>query len=288
VTAPSRRLEAVQRAFADRVLLTGGSDPGDAAIAVPPRRLDIYRENVRGGYRSMLRFGLTQTMKLVDRELAAARGAGGLPADADAVIVRFLQVAPSRTPSPREIADRFTAFLPHEYPALVARRPDLADLMALERAELRAMLDPDDPGRAMEPPELDALARGTLEDLLALRIVRAPSASLLRSAHPVVAVRAALERDEEPPPATAVAERAAVSRGRPPRFDVEFRVLTQDEALVHECARPGVATTAEDLAAAWASSLTGPLASADDARKAGAFAAAVVAGLGSAWFRAAD
>jgi hypothetical protein len=288
VKAAPRRLEAVQRAFADRVLLTGGSDPGDDAIVVPPRRLDIYRENVRGSYRSMLRFGLTQTMKLVERELAAARGADGLPADAEAVIVRFLQVAPSRTTSPREIADRFTAFLPHEYPALVARRPDLADLMTLERAELRAMLDPDDPGRAMEPSELDALAQGTLDDLLALRIVRAPSASLLRLVHPVVGVRAALERDEPPPPAKSASERAAVSRGRPPRFEVEFRVLTDDEALVHECARPGIATACEDLAAAWSASLTGPLASADDARKAGAFAATVVTGLRSAWFRAAD
>jgi hypothetical protein len=288
VSAAPRRLEATQRAFAGRVLLTGGSDPGDAAIAVPPARLDIYRENVRANYRSMLRFGLTQTMKLLDRELAAARGEGGLPADADAVIVRFLQVAPSRTSSPREIADRFAAFLPREYASLVARRPDLVGLMTLERAELRALIDPDDPGRAMEPGELDALARATLEDLLALRIVRAPSASLLRLTHPVVAVRAALEKGEEPPPARAAAERVAVSRGRPPRFDVEFRVLTEEEALVHECARPGVETTGDLVAHDWVLRASDLLEGADDAAKAGAFAAALVGGLRSAWFRAAD
>lgn len=288
MTTSPRRLEATQRAFADRVLLTGGRDPGDEAIAIPPRRLDIYRENVRGTYRSMLRFGLTQTMKLVDRELAAARGADGLPADADAVIVRFLQVAPSRTSTPREIAERFAVFLPREYPALVARRPDLADLMMLERAELRALIDPDDPGRAMEPSEIDALAKGTLDDLLALRIVRAPSASLVQLAHPVIAVRAALEKDEAPPPAKAASECAAVSRGRPPRFDVEFRALTEEESLVHECARPGIASSAEELASSWMARLAGPLQSADDTAKAGAFASAVVAGLRSAWFRAAD
>ena len=288
MSAASHRLEATQRAFADRVLLTGGRDPGDDAIAVPPARLDIYRDNVRANYRSMLRFALTQTMKLLDRELAAARGADGLPADADAVIVRFLQVAPSRTSSPREIAERFAAFLPHEYPSIVARRPDVADLMTLERAELRALIDPEDPGRAMEPAELDALARGTLDDLLALRIVRAPSASLLRLAHPVVGVRAALERGDDPPPAKAAAQRIAVSRGRAPKFDVEFRVLTEEDARVHECAWPGAATSAEELAAAWAAVLKGPLAAADDSRKAGSFAAALVAGLRSAWFRAAD
>jgi len=282
----TRNLESTLRAFADRMFVTGGRDLGDAAIALPAARLDLYRSLLRGNYRSMLRFALTQSLALMDRELAAAGGADGLPADAAATVVRFLEVSPSRTHSSREIADRFLVFLPGAYPALVKRRPDLVDLMTLERAELRAMFEPDDPGRCLDEAEIDAVAAGSLEDLLARTIVRAPSASVLRLAHPVVELRAALERGETPAAARVGAERATAARGRPPRFPVTFGVHDEAAALVFEAAPPGTPVTAETLASAWFEALAEADRAKDDAWKASVFAAAVVTGLRTGFFRA--
>jgi hypothetical protein len=279
-------LESTLRAFADRMFVTGGRDPGDAAIALPPARLELYRGLLRGNYHAMLTFAFTQSIALIDRELAAARGADGLPADARATVVRFLERSPSRTHSSREIADRFLVFLPHEYPTLVKRRPDLVDLMTLERAELRAMFEADDPGRCLDEDEIDVVAAGSLDDLLARTIVRAPSASVLRLAHPVVALRAALERDHTPAAARVEDERATVARGRPPRFAIEFGVHDEETALVFETARPGVPVAAESLASAWMDALVGAARAKDDAWKAGVFAAAVVSGLRMGLFRA--
>ncbi len=280
------RLAATQRAFADRLFVTGGRDPGDAAIAVPAARMELYRDLLRGNYRAMLRFAFTQAFALMDRELAAAGGADGLPVEAAETVVRFLETSPSRTHSSREIADRYFAFFPGAYPGILKRRPDLVDLMALERAELRAMFAADDPGRCLGEDEIAALAAGSLDDLLALKILRAPSASILRSAHPVVALRAALERDEAPPAARVEAERASVARGRPPRFDLSFGVHDEEAALVLEAAKPGTPVSAEDLAVAWFGALSETARAKDDAWKAGVFAAAVVAGLRAGFFRA--
>lgn len=282
----TKRLEADLRAFADRVFVTGGRDPGDAAIAVPPARLEVYRRLLRGNYRSMLRFALTQSMALLDRELAALNGADGLPADAEETVVRFLADSPARSHSSREIADRFAVFLPRAAPQLVRRRPDLVDLMTLERAELRATLELDDPGRCLDDAEIDALAKGPLDDLLARTILRAPSASTLRLEHAVVALRAALEAGETPGPARAAAERATVARGRPPVFPVSFGVHDEATSRVFEAARPGAPVAAEVLASAWSESLPGEDRARDDAWKAGVFSAAVVAGLRSGFFRA--
>jgi len=251
VTAQTKNLESTLRAFADRMFVTGGRDPGDASLALPPARLELYRRLLRGNYEAMLRFAFTQAFALMDRELAAAGGADGLPAVASATVVRFLETSPSRTHSSREIADRFLVFLPREYPAFVKRRPELVDLMTLERAELRAMFEADDPGRCLDSDEIDAVAAGSLDDLLARTILRAPSASVLRLAHPVVELRAALEADVEPPAARAAVERATVARGRPPRFGIEFGVHSDEAALVFEAARPGIPVTAETLASAW-------------------------------------
>jgi hypothetical protein len=282
----TKNLEATLRAFADRMFVTGGRDPGDASLALPPARLALYRRLLRGNYEAMLRFAFTQAFALMDFELAAAGGADGLPADAATTVVRFLETSPSRTHSSREIADRFLVFLPREYPALVKRRPDLVDLMTLERAELRAMFEADDPGRCLDADEIDAVAAGSLDDLLARTIVRAPSASVLRLSHPVVALRAALEHDETPATARVGTERATVGRGRPPRFAIEFGVHEEAVARVFETARPGTPVTAEALASIWMDALPEAARAKDDAWKASVFAEAVVTGLRTGFFRA--
>ena len=285
MTAAPRRLEATLRAFADRLFVTGGSDPGDAALALPPPRLHLYRDLMRGNYRAMLRFAFTQAFELMDREIAGANGTAGLPASTVAIIVRFLEVSPSRTHSSREIADRFLAFFPGEYPKLAARRPDLVDLMKLERAELHTLLAADDPGRCLSAEEVDTLAGGALDDLLALRILRAPSASVLRVQHPVVELRAALERGDITPVARTGGECATVSRGAPPRFGIEFAVHDDAARLVFDAADPGVPMTGERLATNWFAALEEPAASKGDEWKAGTFATAVIGGLRAGFFR---
>lgn len=285
MTSPPR-LEATLRSFADRLFQTGGRDPGDAALALPPARLAIYRDMLRGNYRAMLRFAFTCAFDLMDRELAAAAGADGLPADTDAILVRFLQVAPSRTHSSREIADRFLVFLPREVPKLCARRPDLPALMTLERAELGAMFAPDDPGRCLTHDEAAALAQGSLEDLLAREILLAPSASVLSLAHPVVDLRVAIERGETPPAPGKEPEHATVGRGAPPAFPIEFAVHSAEAATVFRLLRPGTPVTAESLAQTWIAALPPSAQARDDAWKASTFAAAIVTGLTTGALRA--
>jgi hypothetical protein len=283
VTAP--RLEASLRAFADRLFLTGGRDPGDAAIALPPARLALYRDLLRGNYRSMLTYAYSASLAVARRTIEAASAPDGLPADTDAMVARFLEVSPARTHSIREIADRFLAFAPREWPTLLALRPDLADLMTLERAELGTRFAPDDPGLAMSPHQVDELAAGTLDDLLRARVLRAPSAAIVRLAHPVAALRETVERGDDAPPPRSGAEIVSVGRGGPPAFEIAFSTHPPEEALVYEAARPGAAVLAEDLAGAWTRSLPERDRARDDAWKAGVFATALVRGLRSGVLR---
>lgn len=279
------RLEATLRAFADRLFVTGGRDPGDEVLALPPARLALYRDLLRGNYRAMLGYAYSASFALAKRTLADAKGADGLPADTDAMIARFLEVAPSRTHSIREIADRFLAFVPREWPKLLARRPDLLDLLRLERAELGTTFAPDDPGAALTAGEVDALATGTLDDLLRVRVLRAPSAAIVRATHEVAALRASLKGGDDPPPPRPVAQVVSVGRGAPPAFAIAFTTHAPEEALVYETARAGALVLAEDLAAAWTRALPEADRAKDDAWKAGVFATALVQGLRSGVLR---
>ena len=66
--SPKPTLAETLSRFADRLFLTGGADPGDAALAVPPERLAVYHELVGRNYRSMLRFAHTATFRIVAHE----------------------------------------------------------------------------------------------------------------------------------------------------------------------------------------------------------------------------
>ena len=147
------------------------------------------------------------------------------------------------------------------------------------------MFELDDPGRCATDEQTDAIERGSLDELLALNVVRAPSACLVRTSHPVVELRAALEREEIAPALRTGAECASVSRGPPPRFGVVFGVHGPEASLVFEAAPPGVRIAVEDLANSWFAALPPDAVERNDEWKASRFAGAVLAGLRNGFFR---
>lgn len=253
-------------AFADRILVTDGRDPGDAVLPIAPERLDIYRHLVRANYRSMLAFAMTCTMRLLHAEMEREPAANG-DADRADVVARFLATSPATTHSTREIADRFQAFVPEAYPDVVARRPELPDLMALERAELRALYHEDDPGGEVAPERLEELRAMSVEDFLALRVVRAPSASLLRLAYPVKSVRDELDARRHPPSPAPREETLTVGR-LPVTLEAGIREVAGPGFAVLARVAAGETVSLEDLAGRW---LSEPPDGLDPADEAGAF-----------------
>lgn len=271
-------------AFADRLFLTGGRDPGDDALPIPAERLQVYRDLVVANYRSMLTFTFTATFRLIRAEFARGPAANGDRVRED-VVRRFLAVSPARTHSTREIAARFVEFLPSEYPDLVERRPELPDLMAVERAELRAEYHSDDPGRGATAADVEAIRARSVDEFLALEVLRAPSGSLLRLSHPVVALRAGLLDGEAPPSPPAGPEVALVSRA-PETLTAAVRALADPGATALERIAPGETLPLETLAERWlatsASSDGTPL---DETTAFAAFGDAVLAALADGFLR---
>jgi hypothetical protein len=246
--APST-LEATLSAFADRLFRTGGRDPGDEVLAIPPKRLAIYRDLLVGNYRSMLLFAFPATFRLLRAELAFTAAANG-DAKQDDVVTRFLATSPSSTHSTREIADRFLGFFAPAYRDLIRRRPELPDLLTVERAELRALYHVDDPGRGATAEDVQALRAGSVDAFLATQVVRAPSAALLRVAHPVKALLDELHARRVPPSPAAVAETIVVAR-HPGELTPVLRVVADPGATALTVAAEGETLPLEALAERW-------------------------------------
>jgi len=267
-------------AFADRLFHTGGADPGDAALPLPADRLAVYRELLDRNYRAMLRFALTQTLRLATHVRAERGEAGG----AGELVDRYLATSPPDTHSTRALAAEFAAFIERDCGDLVAERPDLPELMTLERAELRANYHEDDPGEPCPQKRLEVLAANSVEDFLALEILRAPSASCLRFVHPVGTLHAELSDGRFPPP-----ERRAeyVTTSRHPRsLRPLIRVHEPLAGRVFELsAGAGTPEAVEALAARWMESLRDGERDPGEEALFALFAGAVVHGLRVGFFR---
>lgn len=277
---PPERLQAQLSAFADRLFCTGGSDPGDDAIALPVERLEIYRTLTKGGYRTMLRFALTNTLRLVDHVAGGKLEPGGT----EEAIARLLESNPAATHSTREIADRFVAFFEQTYPALYDARPGLAGLIRIELAELRARYAQDDPGRGLLPTEIEELAQSSVEGFLALELIQAPSASLLRLDHPSGTLYQEISERRFPEPVTLAPQIVSVSRFPESLLPVVL-IHAEPAARVLEGPEPGAAITAEGLAERWLGDVPPALADADDAARFQIFGSAVLAGLRCGFLR---
>lgn len=163
--------------------------------------------------------------------LAASLGAGGM----NDVVTAYLLACPPRHPSIRHAGDRLADFLAAHPAALPFRRrwPWCADLARLEWAI----------GEAFDAADAPLLARDALASLppaswstLVLRVQ--PCVRVLRLAWPVLAMRAAYERDEAlpPPPAAPEANAALVWRRDE---QARFRACEPLEAALLEAASRG-------------------------------------------------
>ena len=251
VPGAGRPLEETLSLFADRVLCTEGREGAAAELPLPEERLSVYRDLVAGNARSMLRFAYTATFRVAVREAKRTGGEGGFPKSVRDIVSGFLADAPPSTHSTREMADRFRPHFERRFPTLFARWPQLSDLMTLERARLGADYALDDPGRAPDEGELDALAAAPLGEFLSRRVVRASSAALLRLQHPAATLRErVMHRDFPDPPELTGAELVCVAR-RPGDLEPLVRIVDEPTFLVAECAAPRADTTVEELAGRW-------------------------------------
>lgn len=259
--------------FADRLFRTDGVDPGDAALPIAPERLAVYRGLVQQNYRSMIRFAFTATTRLMDHEAGRHAPEGGVRT----VVEHFLTTSPAKTHSTREIARRFHEFLPEAYPEFLAGRPDVADLMRVEEAELLANYALDDPGRGVAPPELAELASGDVGAFLETRVLRAPSAAVLAVSYPVVHLRHEVMHRRFPEPPEARATHVSVSRG-PVELLPVVAEITPEAAEILALAKPAEELTLEALAVRWIES-SERLTDIDDATRLRLFATATVGAL---------
>lgn len=277
------RLARTLSTFADRVFRTGGSDPGDAALPLAPERLEIYRSLVSKNQRLMLRFVFTQTLRLVEHDAEEGRGPEG---GVGRIAERCLEVAPAATHSTREIADRFLAFLPAEHPELFERHPALAELMALERAELDARYGADDPGRTPAAEELAALAAQPVAAFLALSVLRSGGAATFRLAHATATWRHEIEHRRFQP-AGPGPQFALVCRD-PATGDPAVHAVDEDTVAALEQLAPGEAASVEELADRWLAALPAARQSAPEEELFPAFARAVIGALAAGALRLRD
>lgn len=266
--------------FADRLFRTGGDDPGDAAIALPPERLAVYHELIQGNYRSMIRFAFTATTRLMDHEAGRAAREGGVRE----VVAEFLATAPARTHSTREIAERFLAFVRDHEQEFLRRRPAVPDLMRVELAELRANYAADDPGVGATPERLAELGTADVDRFLATRVLRAPSASLLQVTYPAVHLRHEVLHRRFPPPLELDAGHVAVSRGPVDLLPVVRSIDPVAAGVLAAVPKQGVASL-ETVAGAWIDALPPDLAERDDAWKLTRFAQSIIRGLADGFLR---
>jgi hypothetical protein len=202
-----------------------------------------------------------------------------------AIIQRFLEVSPASTHSTRHIADVFRTFFDAEYSGLIARRPEIPDLMTLERAELTALYAFDDPGTSPDAAELAALQQASVEEFLALRLLRAPSAAALRLAHPAAQIHGRYGHREPVDAGELTGVELVVVTRDPRSLAASFTVLEESQFLALELAPDGGPFTVEELAVTWMDALPEDLATHDDEWKLTTLAQAVFTALRSGYLR---
>lgn len=138
-------------------------------LASPPRRFDVYRNNVRTSLIEALASRFPVAKRLVGEEFFAAMAA------------EFIRISPPRSPVLLVYGDVFPDFVEGFEPA----RPlaYLPDVMRLEVARGRAYHAAD--AAPLSPEELGGIAPERLADLV---LKPHPSLSILQSTHPVATI----------------------------------------------------------------------------------------------------
>ena len=173
-----------------------------------PKRFSVYRNNIASGLTRAMEASFPVIRKLVGDQFFAA------------MAVEFALTHPPKSQMLMQYGDDFAGFL-ETFPP-VAHLGYLPDVARLEQA-IRTSYHAAD----ATPMPADALATLPEAELLASRLILAPSLQLIRSAWPVCAIwRANME--DGPPPA-AIAEDVIVLR---PEFDPRPHVLPAGGANV--------------------------------------------------------
>jgi hypothetical protein len=148
-------------------------------------------------------------------------------------------------------------------------RDALADLAALEQAQLEAQASDETPDRV----EASALAALTPEDWETLRVALAPGVRIVRAAFDVLPAIDAVSRGEDPPPPTRGEIAYLVSRGgrgvRTERIDAVdaaiLEALAEGRSFETACRNVGAAHGVRVLAAACERGLVAAVVSGGDA-----------------------
>lgn len=166
-----------------------------------PKRFSVYRNNVASGLTRAMEASFPVIRKLVGDQFFAA------------MAVEFALAHPPKSQVLMQYGDDFASFLEIFPP--VAHLGYLPDVARLEQA-VRASYHAAD----ATPMPADALAALPEAELLASRLILAPSVRLIQSAWPICAIwRANMENG---PPPTAIGEDVIVLR---PEFDPRPHVL---------------------------------------------------------------
>lgn len=165
---------APQQLFAAALLNAGRPIPPGLMVrsgSRPETGFAIYRNNVAVGLIEAMRAAFPVVEQIVGEEFFAA------------MAQVFIGLHPPSSPVLSEYGDGFATFLADFPPA--AEMPYLPDVARLERAASRAYHAED-----VAPVGLEALQAIPSDDLGEVRFGLHPSVSILRSAHPIVSIRA--------------------------------------------------------------------------------------------------
>jgi len=232
----------------DRAALLRARAPGLAPDerrtleALEADRVGIYVGLLRDNQAAMLDFVAPMTVELAERFAGTPRAEF-----ARATLVE----TPRRSSRLRELAQRVIDHLEGAGAAVTRRCPAILDMARLERAQTEAFYAPDVEG-ALTPPEFAALVTdSTVEEVLALAHVVAPSVRIVSVGVDVLGWRdrrAESGRFDDPPPALASPLEVLVVRDPESLQPVAHRL----EPALLELVRPrGDADSLESLAARW-------------------------------------
>lgn len=192
-----------------RALTNPNAPPPEAIGTDQKRRFDIYRNNVTHGLIEALGASFPAVQALVGEAFFGA------------LAKAYLAENPARSPLLFRFGGTFGAFIDGFEP--VRGLPYLGDVARLEWARLQAHH-----GADAEPIALDALAAVPPEQLTGTRLALHPTATVLRSCHPVYSLWAASSGVEAAPEVElSRAETALVHR---PILDVQTRLLAPGSA----------------------------------------------------------
>jgi len=220
-----------------------GAEERLVLASLPDERVAVYVGLLRANQATMLDFVAPSTV-----EVAAAFGGVSREEFARATLVD----TPRRSSRMRELSERVLDHLAGAGRAIATNCPAIVDLARLERAQTSAFYAPDLDDALSPPAFAELAAAATVDEMLALEFVVAPSVRIVALERDVLAWRARRHETgtwDPPPPRLAAPLEVLVARD-PVSLQPESHVLPRDLlALVRPSEGPR--STLESLAERW-------------------------------------